>query len=148
MNHGFFCPLTLVEIICIFREAAHINDAEIPELIQWAHAQGMDLTLIETMPLGSTTGDITDVYLPLTDMRARLEDLWTLVDSDDRTNGPAHYVDIPETGGRLGFITPLTHNFCNTCNRVRVTSTGTLYMCLGQEDMADLRPALRNNFLR
>ncbi len=120
-----------------------VNDHEVPDLIAWAHSQGMALTLIETMPLGSTTGDITDVYLPLTEMRAQLEKRWTLVDSNDRTNGPARYVDIKETGGRLGFITPLTHNFCDTCNRVRVTSTGTLYMCLGQENCIDLRSPLR-----
>jgi cyclic pyranopterin phosphate synthase len=120
-----------------------VNEAEIPEMIRWAHAQGMDLTLIETMPLGDIDGDRTDQYLPLSLVRAQLADQFTLDDIPYKTGGPARYVKIKETGGRLGFITPLTHNFCESCNRVRLTCTGTLYMCLGQEDAADLRAPLR-----
>ena len=128
-----------------------VNDAEIPELIRWAHGAGMDLTLIETMPLGDIDGDRTDQYLPLSMVRAQLMDHFTLEDIPYKTGGPARYVRVKETGGRLGFITPLTHNFCESCNRVRLTCTGTLYMCLGQEDAADLRSPLRasegNEFL-
>jgi cyclic pyranopterin phosphate synthase len=120
-----------------------VNDAEIPEMIRWAHGQGMDLTLIETMPLGDIDGDRTDQYLPLSVVRAQLLDQFTLEDIPYKTGGPARYVRVKETGGRLGFITPLTHNFCESCNRVRLTCTGTLYMCLGQEDAADLRAPLR-----
>jgi len=119
------------------------NDTEIPEMIRWAHGQGMDLTLIETMPLGDIDGDRTDQYLPLSVVRAGLMDQFTLEDIPYKTGGPARYVRVKETGGRLGFITPLTHNFCESCNRVRLTCTGTLYMCLGQEDAADLRAPLR-----
>jgi cyclic pyranopterin phosphate synthase len=119
------------------------NEDEIPRLLEWTHSRGMDLTLIETMPLGEIEADRTDQYVPLTQVRARLEQQFTLVDSPFRTGGPARYVDVVETGGRLGFITPLTHNFCESCNRVRITCTGTLYMCLGQEDAADLRAPLR-----
>jgi cyclic pyranopterin phosphate synthase len=119
------------------------NDTEIPELLRWAHGSGMDLTLIETMPLGDIEGDRTDQYLPLSSLRAALEQQFTLVESGYRTGGPARYVSVKETGGRLGFITPLTHNFCESCNRVRLTCTGTLYMCLGQDDAADLRAPLR-----
>jgi len=103
----------------------------------------MDLTLIETMPLGEIDADRTDQYVSLAEVRRRLADYWTLVDIPYKTGGPACYVEVAETGGRLGFITPLTHNFCEGCNRVRVTCTGTLYMCLGQEDAADLRAPLR-----
>ncbi len=120
-----------------------VNEDEIEELIRWAHGDGMDLTLIETMPLGDIEGDRTDQYLPLSLVRARLMDRFTLEDIPYKTGGPARYVRVAETGGRLGFITPLTHNFCESCNRVRLTCTGTLYMCLGQEDAADLRGALR-----
>jgi cyclic pyranopterin phosphate synthase len=120
-----------------------VNEDEIDDLIRWTHGAGMDLTLIETMPLGEIGADRTDQYLPLSQVRARLERHWTLEDIPDTTGGPARYVKIAETGGRLGFITPLTHNFCEGCNRVRVTCTGTLYMCLGQEDAADLRAPLR-----
>ncbi len=120
-----------------------VNEDEIDDLIRWTHGSGMDLTLIETMPLGEVDADRTDQYLPLSQVRARLERHWTLEDLPDSTGGPARYVRIAETGGRLGFITPLTHNFCEGCNRVRVTCTGTLYMCLGQEDAADLRAPLR-----
>ncbi len=120
-----------------------VNEDEIEDLIRFAHGRGADLTLIETMPLGEIDGDRTDQYLPLSIVRARLMDRLTLIDSPFRTGGPARYVTVQETGGRLGFITPLTHNFCESCNRVRLTCTGTLYMCLGQEDAADLRGPLR-----
>jgi cyclic pyranopterin phosphate synthase len=120
-----------------------VNEDEIPEMIRFAHGEGMDLTLIETMPLGDIDGDRTDQYLPLSLVRARLSNEFTLADIDYRTGGPARYVRVKETGGKLGFITPLTHNFCESCNRVRVTCTGTLFMCLGQEDAADLRAPLR-----
>ncbi len=120
-----------------------VNEFEIPEMITWAHGQGMDFTLIETMPLGDIDGDRTDQYLPLSQLRAQLEQHFTLDEIPFKTGGPARYVRVKETGGRLGFITPLTHNFCESCNRVRLTCTGTLYMCLGQDDAADLRHALR-----
>ena len=121
-----------------------VNEDEFNNLIRFAHARGYDLTFIETMPMGDVDGDRTDQYLPLSVVRERLMDHWTLEDSDYRTGGPARYVKIAETGGRLGFITPLTHNFCESCNRVRLTCTGTLYMCLGQEDKVDLRAPLRD----
>jgi GTP 3',8-cyclase len=121
----------------------NVNGGEIEQMVRWAHGEGMDLTLIETMPLGDVEGDRTDQYLPLSEVRARLGERMTLEDIPYRTGGPARYVRVRETGGRLGFITPLTHNFCESCNRVRVTCTGTLYMCLGQEDAADLRAPLR-----
>jgi GTP 3',8-cyclase len=120
-----------------------VNEHEIEDMLRWCHGEGMDLTLIETMPLGEIDADRTDQYLPLSMVRARLMDRLTLEDIPYRTGGPARYVRVRETGGRLGFITPLTHNFCESCNRVRVTCTGTLYMCLGQEDAADLRAPLR-----
>jgi len=120
-----------------------VNEDEFDDLIRWTHGAGMDLTLIETMPLGDIGADRTDQYLPLSAVRAELAERWTLTDTPYRTGGPARYVRVAETGGRLGFITPLTHNFCEGCNRVRVTCTGTLYMCLGQEDAADLRAPLR-----
>jgi len=120
-----------------------LNRDEIPRMIEWAHGRGMDLTLIETMPLGETGADRVEQYLPLSLVRAELARRFTLDDVDYRTGGPARYVRVAETGGRLGFITPLTHNFCESCNRVRVTCTGTLFMCLGQEDAADLREPLR-----
>jgi len=120
-----------------------VNEHEIEEMLRWAHGRGMDLTLIETMPLGDIDGDRTDQYLPLSAVRARLGAKFTLEDIPYKTGGPARYVRVAETGGRLGFITPLTHNFCESCNRVRLTCTGTLYMCLGQEDAADLRAPLR-----
>jgi GTP 3',8-cyclase len=119
------------------------NDREIPGLMRWAHGRGMDLTVIETMPMGEIDVDRTDQYLPLSKLRADLEREFSLADIPYRTGGPARYVEVAETGGRLGFITPLTHNFCESCNRVRLTCTGTLYMCLGQEDAADLRAPLR-----
>ncbi len=120
-----------------------VNEHEIADLVRFAHGRGADLTLIETMPLGDIDGDRTDQYLPLSIVRARLMDAFTLHDIPYRTGGPARYVEVEETGGRLGFITPMTHNFCESCNRVRITCTGTLYMCLGQEDAADLRTPLR-----
>ena len=120
-----------------------VNEDEIEDLLRFAHGRGYDLTLIETMPLGDIDGDRTDQYLPLSIVRARLMDRFTLEDIPYRTGGPARYVQVKETGGRLGFITPMTHNFCESCNRVRLTCTGTLYMCLGQEDAADLRGPLR-----
>jgi len=119
------------------------NDVEMPELMRFAHGRGMDLTVIETMPMGEIEEDRTDRYLPLSQLRADLENNFTLIDNDYQTGGPARYVTVKETGGRLGFITPMTHNFCESCNRVRLTCTGTLYMCLGQDDAADLRTALR-----
>ena len=119
------------------------NAAEIPDLIRWAHGEGHDLTLIETMPLGEVEADRTDQYLSLGDVRRELESFWTLNEIAHRTGGPARYVRIEETGGRLGLITPLSHNFCESCNRVRLTCTGTLHTCLGQEDATDLRAVLR-----
>ncbi|WP_454687948.1 GTP 3',8-cyclase MoaA [Agrobacterium leguminum] len=121
------------------------NEAEIPDLVRWAHGQGMDLTLIETMPLGEIEFDRTDQYLSLSQVREDLSSRFTLTDASYRTGGPARYVAVAETGGRLGFITPLSHNFCESCNRVRLTCTGMLYMCLGQNDEADLRKALRQS---
>ena len=121
----------------------NFNDHEMPEMIRWCHGEGMDLTVIETMPMGDIEGDRTDQYLPLSMLRAQLMDQFTLEDIPYKTGGPARYVRVKETGGRLGFITPLTHNFCESCNRVRLTCTGTLYMCLGQDDAADLRTPLR-----
>ena len=120
-----------------------LNEDEIPDLIRWSHDRGMDMTLIETMPMGEVDADRTDQYLPLSLVRANLSERFTLEPLPDRTGGPARYVRVKETNGRLGFITPLSHNFCESCNRVRLTCTGTLYMCLGQEDAADLRAPLR-----
>ena len=120
-----------------------VNEDEIDDLLRWCGDQGFDLTLIETMPMGDIDGDRTDQYLPLSVVRGRLKDRWTLRDIDYKTGGPARYVEVAETGGRLGFITPMTHNFCESCNRVRITCTGMLYMCLGQDDSADLRAPLR-----
>jgi cyclic pyranopterin phosphate synthase len=120
-----------------------VNEDEIVGLLEWAHGRGMDLTVIEVMPLGDVGAGRLDQYLPLSLVRARLAERYALSDIPYRTGGPARYVEVKETGGRLGFITPLTHNFCESCNRVRLTCTGTLYMCLGQEDAADLRAPLR-----
>ena len=120
-----------------------MNEDEIETLLCWAHSRGFDLTLIETMPMGETGSDRTEQYLPLSLVRTRLEERFTLEGSSHRSGGPARYVHVRETGGRLGFITPLSHNFCESCNRVRVTCTGTLYMCLGQDDAIDLRTPLR-----
>ena len=118
---------------------------ELPDLIAWAHGEGHAITLIETMPLGEIDGDRIDSYLPLDALRARLEQRWTLKPSEHRSGGPARYFDIAETGGRLGLITPLTENFCGSCNRMRVTATGQLYPCLGGGEAVDLRAALRSD---
>jgi GTP 3',8-cyclase len=122
-----------------------VNEDEIEHLMTFAHGRGMELTLIEVMPLGEIETHRADQYLPLSAVRARLSERYALEDLAERTGGPARYVRVRETGGKLGFITPLTHNFCESCNRVRVTCTGTLYMCLGQEDAADLRAPLRQS---
>jgi cyclic pyranopterin phosphate synthase len=122
-----------------------VNDFEAPALIEWAHARGAEITFIEVMPLGELDLHRADQYLPLSKLRADLSTRFTLRPSLHTSGGPARYFDIEETGGRIGFITPLTHNFCESCNRVRVTCTGTLYMCLGQEDAADLREPLRRS---
>jgi len=119
-----------------------INEDEIQQMLEWAHGRGMDLTLIETMPMGEVEHRV-EQYLPLSLVRTRLAQRYALEESSHRTGGPARYFRVAETGGRLGFITPLTHNFCESCNRVRVTCTGMLYMCLGQNDSADLRNVLR-----
>lgn len=120
-------------------------EEEIDDLIAFAHGGGMDLTLIETMPLGDVGADRTDQYLPLTDLRRRIERRWTLTDTAETSGGPARYTRVAETGGRLGFITPMTHGFCEGCNRVRVGATGLLYTCLGQEERTDLRAVLRGS---
>ena len=120
-----------------------INEDELDGMLAWCGEEGFDLTLIETMPMGEIDGDRTDQYLPLSEVRERLAERWTLEDIDYTTGGPSRYTRVKETGGRLGFITPLSHNFCESCNRVRLTCTGTLYMCLGQDDAADLRAPLR-----
>jgi len=121
-----------------------VNDTEFEKLITWSHGRGMDLVFIEVMPMGELGGEARlDQYLPLSMVRADIARHFTLNESDYHTGGPARYFTVEETGGRLGFITPLTHNFCESCNRVRLTCTGTLYMCLGQEDAADLRAPLR-----
>jgi cyclic pyranopterin phosphate synthase len=123
-----------------------VNEDEIDELVAWAGGEGFDLVLIEVMPMGDIGGESRlDQYLPLSLLRSRLQRRWTLDETDYRTGGPARYFTVRETGRRLGFITPLTHNFCESCNRVRLTCTGTLYMCLGQEDAADLRTPLRQS---
>ena len=122
-----------------------VNEDEIESMLEWAHGRGMGLTLIETMPLGEIDGDRVGQYMPLSIVRARLAQHYTLQESELRTGGPARYVRVAETGGSLGFITPLTHNFCESCNRIRLTCTGTIYMCLGQSDSADLRSPLRSS---
>lgn len=122
-----------------------INEEEIPDLIGWAHGQGFDLTLIEVMPLGEVEHDRVDHFLPLSEVRSRLENRWTLTPLGDDTGGPARYDRVEETGGRLGMITPLSQNFCAGCNRIRVTATGQLYPCLGGGEMVDLRAALRSS---
>ena len=122
-----------------------INEHEIPDLVAWAHGEGHAITLIEVMPLGDVEGDRFDHYLPLDAVRRDLESRWTLTPSVARSGGPARYVDVAQTGGQLGFITPLTGNFCEGCNRVRLTATGQLYMCLGGEGRVDLRAALRSD---
>jgi GTP 3',8-cyclase len=119
------------------------NEDEIPALMEWAHGKGMALTLIEVMPMGDIGEGRIDQYVPLSLLRARLATQYTLTDIDDDTGGPARYISVAETGGKLGFITPMTHNFCESCNRVRITCTGTLHTCLGHEDASDLRRPLR-----
>jgi GTP 3',8-cyclase len=121
-----------------------VNEDAFDGMVAWCGEHGFDLCLIETMPLGDIGGDRTDQYLPLSLVRSRLRQSWTLEESDYRTGGPARYVTVKETGRRIGFITPMTHNFCESCNRVRLTCTGTLYMCLGQDDAAEFRDLLRD----
>ncbi len=120
-----------------------VNEDEFDGMLEWCGREGLDLTLIETMPMGDVSGR-AEQYLPLSLVRARLRRRWTLTESAHRSGGPARYFDVAETGRRLGFITPMTHNFCESCNRVRLTCTGTLFMCLGQDDAADLRAVLRS----
>jgi GTP 3',8-cyclase len=120
-----------------------VNEDEFEPMVQWAHSRNVGITFIEVMPLGEIEAERFDQHLRLTKVRAQLARHFTLQDTDHRTGGPARYVRVRETGGLIGFITPLTHNFCETCNRVRMTCTGTLYMCLGHEDAADLRTPLR-----
>ena len=120
-----------------------VNEDEFDRMVAWCGEHGFDLCLIETMPLGDIGGDRTDQYLPLSLVRSRLRKTWTLTDTDYATGGPARYMTVQETGGRIGFITPMTHNFCESCNRVRLTCTGTLFMCLGQDDAAEFRDLLR-----
>jgi len=122
-----------------------VTEHEIHDLIAFAHGRGMDLTLIETMPLGEIGADRMDQYLPLVELRRLIATRWTLSDTSERTGGPARYVRVAETGGRIGFITPMSHNFCESCNRVRVSATGVLYTCLGQEHHVDLRAAIRGS---
>lgn len=122
-----------------------LNEDEIPFLVEWAHSQGHELTLIEVMPLGEVDEDRADHFLPLSAVRDKLEARWTLTPSEARSGGPARYADVAETGGRIGFITPLTNNFCEGCNRIRVTATGQLYACLGGSEQVDLRAALRSD---
>jgi GTP 3',8-cyclase len=121
----------------------NLNEDELPSLMRWAHGKGMGLTLIEVMPMGEIGAGRIDQYLPLSLVRARLFQQFTLTDLSETTGGPARYVSVAETGGKLGFITPMTHNFCESCNRVRITCTGTLHTCLGHEDASDLRKPLR-----
>jgi len=121
----------------------NLNEDELPDLMRWAHSKNMGLTLIEVMPMGEIGAGRIDQYLPLSLVRARLAQQFTLTDLAESTGGPARYVSVAETGGKLGFITPMTHNFCESCNRVRITCTGTLHTCLGHEDASDLRKPLR-----
>jgi cyclic pyranopterin phosphate synthase len=120
-----------------------INECEVETMIEWAHDRGMDITFIEVMPMGDIEPDRFDQYWPLSQLKTQLQSRYTLDEINHRTGGPARYVHARETGGRIGFITPLTHNFCESCNRVRITCTGTLYMCLGQDDASDLSAPLR-----
>lgn len=122
-----------------------LNEGELPDLIAWAHGEGHDVTLIETMPLGDVGHERAEHFLPLSAVRERLEARWTLTDLPDSTGGPSRYVRVEQTGGRLGFITPLTSNFCAGCNRVRLTATGQLHACLGGEGAVDLRAAVRSD---
>ena len=122
-----------------------VNEDEIEPMVAWAHGRGMDLTFIEVMPMGDIEPERIEQFMPLSVVRERIAQSYTLTDTSERTGGPARYVRVAETGGRVGFITPLTHNFCESCNRVRLTCTGQLFMCLGQEDAADLRAAMRGS---
>lgn len=122
----------------------HDNAAHLAEMIAWAHSKEMGFTIIEAMPMGEVEADRFDQYIPLSEIKISLDNTYTLISSAHRTAGPARYYDVAETGGRVGFITPLSHNFCESCNRIRVTCTGQLYMCLGQEDKVDLRKILRH----
>jgi len=121
------------------------NEHELSDMLGWCGAQGFDMTMIETMPLGDIGGDRSDQYLPLSDVRARLDADWTLTPSDHATGGPSKYMNVAESGQKVGFITPLSDHFCDSCNRMRLTCTGTLYMCLGQDSAVDLREALRTD---
>lgn len=122
-----------------------INDDEIVPMIRWAHGRGFGATLIESMPLGDVALDRHDVYLPLRELHEELSQTFSMTRLDSRTGGPARYFQVAETGGRLGYISPMSHNFCESCNRVRLTCTGELYLCLGQDDKVDLRVAYREN---
>jgi cyclic pyranopterin phosphate synthase len=119
------------------------NENEVDEIIAWCGKEGFDLTFIETMPMGEIDEDRTDRYLPLSILKEKIRSKWDLKATSYQTGGPADYFTVQETGKRIGFITPLTHNFCESCNRVRLTCTGKLYMCLGQDDWKDLLPPLR-----
>jgi cyclic pyranopterin phosphate synthase len=130
-----------VKINCVALKGG--NDGEFSSLTAWAHGRGMEISFIEAMPLGEDAAHNIERFLPLDEVAAELSRQWTLTPSPFASGGPARYFDVAETGGRVGFITPLSHNFCESCNRVRVTCTGTLYMCLGQEDSTDLRAPLR-----
>jgi len=131
-----------IKINCVALKG--VNDDEFDRLVAWCGDEGFDLTFIEVMPMGDIGGETRlDQYLPLSLVRSKLAERWTLNEIDYNTGGPARYVEVRETGRRIGFITPLTHNFCESCNRVRLTCTGTLFMCLGQEDAADLRTPVR-----
>ena len=122
------------------------NEDELEEIVQWCANRKMDLTFIEVMPMGDIGNENRlNQYWPLSDLRKKLSETWTLYDTDEKTGGPARYVRLNETGQKIGFITPMTHNFCESCNRVRLTCTGELYQCLGQEDQVDLRKILRNH---
>lgn len=120
------------------------NDMEVDDLIAWVGREDMDITFIETMPMGEIDGQRSDQFLPLSELKQQISKNWTITPSDYRTGGPSDYFEVAETGGRIGFITPLTHNFCESCNRVRLTCTGMLYMCLGQQDNADLKSVIRS----
>jgi GTP 3',8-cyclase len=122
-----------------------VNEGEIPALVAWAHGEGHDISLIETMPLGAIDAERVDQFVSLDDIRRELEQRWTLSESEHRTAGPSRYVEVPETGGRIGFITPMSDNFCAGCNRIRVTATGQLYPCLGGGERVDLRSAMRSD---
>ncbi|MEP3653783.1 MAG: GTP 3',8-cyclase MoaA [Litorimonas sp.] len=135
-SHGLKIKLNVVVL-------KNDNASEVPSLIEWAHRRDIDVTLIEAMPMGEIEEDRFDQYIPLSEIRADLEKRFTMTADNYRTGGPSQYWQVAETGGRLGFITPLSNNFCGGCNRVRLTCTGKLFLCLGQNDDADLREVLR-----